>query len=90
MIGETICASDNEPAFPTPWYEIPALGEEVDWISELDSCTALASRIAADQKHDELQAEIDDLRARKEAEGNIFRELDLQQRIGRREAEQRL
>ena len=90
MIGEAICAGDDGPAFPTPWYEIPALGEEVDWISELDSCTALASRIAADQKHDELQAEIDDLRARKEAEGNIFRELDLQQRIGRREAEQRL
>ncbi|MXY91509.1 MAG: hypothetical protein F4Y89_13365 [Gammaproteobacteria bacterium] len=90
MIAETVCAGDGQTAFPTPWYEIPALGREIDWIRELDSCTALSGRIAADNKHDELQREIDDLRARKEVEDNLLRELDLQQRIGRREAEQRL
>ncbi len=90
MIAETVCAGDGESEFPTPWYEIPALGQEIDWIRELDACTALSGRIVADSRHDELQAEIDELRARKDAESNILREFDLQQRIGRREAEQRL
>ncbi len=90
MAAEAICASTEKSAFPTPWYEIPTLGAEIDWLTGLDSCTALGSRIATERKHDALQAEIDDLRARKDAEGNFFRELELQSRIGRREAEQRL
>jgi len=90
MAAEAICASTKESAFPTPWYEVPGLGTEIDWIQGLRSCAALAERIFADQKHDDLQAEIDNLRARKEAEGSFFRELELQSRIGRREAEQRL
>ena len=90
MVTEAVCAGDGESEFPTPWYEIPPLGQEIDWIGELDSCTALGSRIVADTKHDDLQMEIDDLRARKEVEGNLLRELDLQRRIGAREAEQRL
>lgn len=90
MAAEAICAGTGESAFPTPWYEVPGLGAEFDWIKGLRSCAALAERIAADQKHAELQAEIDNLRARKDAEGNVFRELELQSRIGRREAEQRL
>lgn len=90
MVVEAVCAGGEESDFPTPWYEIPALGREIDWIRELDSCTALAGRIVAENRHDELQREIDELRARKQAEGNVLRELDLQQRIGRREAEQRL
>ncbi len=90
MIAETVCAGEEESAFPTPWYEIPALGREIDWIRELDSCTALGSRIAAENKHDDLQAEIDELRARKAVEGNILREFDLQRRIAAREVEQRI
>ncbi|MCY4264823.1 MAG: hypothetical protein OXE78_08205 [Gammaproteobacteria bacterium] len=88
MITESICLEGDDGKFPAPWYETPGLGSEIEWISELNSCTALIARILTESEHDELQREIDDLRARKDAEGNIFREADLQQRIGRREAEQ--
>lgn len=90
MIAEAVCADDPNAVFPSPWYEIPGVGSELDAVRAFDSCTAIGSRIVAERRHDELQAEIDDLRARKDAESNVFREFDLQQRIGRREAEQKL
>ena len=90
MLTEAVCAEDDAGGFPSPWYEVPGLGAELELLRTLDSCTALADRIVTEQKHDELQREIDDLRARKEAADDLLEEFDLQQRIGRREVEQRL
>ena len=90
MITEAICADNGASRFPAPWYEIPDLGDEIDWLKELNSCTGLLGRITAEDKINELQRQIDNLRARKDVEGNVFRKLDLQRRIGGREAEQRV
>lgn len=90
MVTEAVCAEDNIELLPGPWYEIPGLGRELDLIRSLESCIALPSLVAAENRHDELQAEIDDLRARKETADGLFEEAELQLRIGRREAEQAL
>ena len=90
MVTEAVCAEDDIELLPGPWYEIPGLGRELDLIRSLESCIALPSLVAAENRHDELQAEIDDLRARKETADGLFEEAELQLRIGRREAEQAL
>lgn len=90
MVTEAVCAENGVALLPGPWYETPGLGRELEFLRSLDSCSALQSRIAAEERRDELQGEIDDLRARKDAADNFFEEAELQLRIGRREAEQRL
>ena len=88
MVTESVCAEDGVELLPGPWYEIPGLGRELEFLRALESCAALQGRIVAEERRDELQAEIDDLRARKEAADSLFAELQL--RIGSREVEQRL
>ncbi len=90
MVVEAVCADNGAEELPRPWYAIPEIGAEFDVIRGIESCAAVQSRILAERERDKLQVEIDDLRARKEAEGNFFKEAELQLRIGRREAEQAL
>ncbi len=90
MLSEAICAEDGIELLPGPWYETPGLGRETDLVQSLDACFALQSRFVAEDRHDDLQREIDELRAQKATTDDFFKEAELQLRIGRREAEQAL
>ena len=90
MVVEAVCTEDEARELPDPWYEIPGLGGELNVVRMLESCAAIGTRVVAEDRHDDLQAEIDDLRARKDASDNFLEQLDLQLSIGRREAEQAL
>lgn len=90
MAAEAVCAEDGVELLAGRWYETPGLGAELDLARSLESCTAFLSLNEAEKKRAELQGEIDELRARKNAAGNPLEEAELQLRIGRREAEQAL
>ncbi len=90
MTVEAVCKDDGAEHLPRPWHEIPGRGSEVGLAKALISCVALETRIPAERHRDSLQAEIDELRARKAAADSLVEELELQGRIGRREAEQAL
>lgn len=90
MAVEAVCLEDGAEFLPRPWYETPGRGMEAGLARTLSSCISLETRILAENRHDALQAEIDELRARKDAADSLLDELDLQRRIGVREVEQRL
>ena len=90
MLTEAVCAEDGVELLPDAWYETPGLGTELDLARSLESCTAFLSLNEAEKRHADLQGEIDELRARKNAADDFLEEAELQLRIGKREAEQAL
>ena len=90
MLTEAVCAEDGVELLSGPWYETPGIGRELDLARSLESCAAFLSLNEAEERQADLQAEIDELRARKNAADDLLEEVDLQLRIGKREAEQAL